>query len=246
MKRAIVLTHASFEGPGRLEGLLVNRGYTLDTRELHRGDLVPEGVSREDVLVVMGGPMGVGDLGRPGLPFLQREVELLSRCIDEDAPVLGVCLGAQLLAFAARARVHQMVRDGERSFEVGWAPISFHRAGDADPILHGLPEEAHVLHWHGDMFELPARARRLASTALCANQGFRLRSRLFGLQFHCEIEARNVEDFLRADGDFVQRANGNSGIERIRSDTEKYVGSCREVGDRLLGNILDVMTRDSI
>src|ERR1043166_7248326 len=118
----------------------------------------------------MGGPMGVGERDRPEYSFLRDEIELLRGCIAADAPVLGICLGAQLLAHAAGARVHPMTggADGSGRYEVGWAPVRFHRTED-DDVLSGLPAEAPVLHWHGDTFTLPAGARLLASTTICQN-----------------------------------------------------------------------------
>lgn len=244
MKRAIVLQHVAFEGPARLSPLLLERGLTLDVRRLDRGEPAPDRMAAGELLVVMGGPMGVGDLEGPEHPFLREELRLLRRCVEEDAPVLGVCLGAQLLAFAAGAAVHPMTRgDGARCYEVGWAPIRFHPSGAADPILGGLPAEALALHWHGDAFELPAGARRLASTELCPNQAFQLGARMFGLQFHCEAGAEHVEEFLRADAAFVTRVNGPGGVEQIRRDTERCAPSSWAVGQHFLGNILDAMTR---
>jgi GMP synthase-like glutamine amidotransferase len=244
MKRAIVLKHAPFEGPARIAPLLRARGYELDVREVFRGDAVPERLGADEALIVMGGPMGVGDLGKPDLGFLERELGLLAWCAELDAPVLGVCLGAQLLAAAAGAAVHPMLGpDGERQYEVGWAPVRFLPSGEEDPILAGVAAEAPMLHWHGDMFELPRGARLLASTALCKNQAFVLRSRLFGLQFHCEVEAEDVAGFLRADLPFAERANGADAAATIRRDTERHLSSLQALGDRLLGNMLSAMTR---
>ncbi len=242
MKRAAVLTHAEFEGPAAIAELLSEEGYLLDVRALHGGDRVPRDLSPDDLLVVMGGSMGIADLDRPEYPYLRAEVELLEQRALEDAPVLGVCLGAQLLAHAAGADVYPM-RTPDRSrrvYEVGWAPITFHRPGN-DDVLSGMPSEATVLHWHGDTFDLPAGASLLASSALCQNQGFRLGRRRFGLQFHCETAARDVERFLREDEDFVRRANGQGGVESLRQDTARYAASFRDLGDRLLKNILRAM-----
>lgn len=187
--------------------------------------------------------MGVGDVGRPEFPFLADEVCLLRQRVQDDSPVLGVCLGAQLLAHAAGARVYPMAERGGglAAFEVGWAPVRFHRESEED-ALDGLPPEAPALHWHGDTFDLPAGARLLASSAICQNQAFRLGRRLFGLQFHCEVEAQHVEAFLRADGDFVVRANGPQGVARLRAETGRLVDLSRSVGDVFLGNILRAMT----
>jgi|SRR5580704_247332 GMP synthase (glutamine-hydrolysing) len=242
MKNVVVLTHAEFEGPGRIAELVVDAGYSLEVRSLHRGDPVPSSLARDQLLVVMGGSMGVSDLDNPEYPYLKREVELLRRCIAEDAPVLGVCLGAQLLAHAAGARVFPMTgANDERLYEVGWAPIRF-RSADSAPVLEGLPPEAIVLHWHGDTFDLPEGARLLASSAICRNQGFQLGHRLFGLQFHCETTPLDVENFLREDEAFVVRANGADGVGELRRATAQHIAEFRTVGDELLGKILGQMS----
>jgi len=244
MKLAVVLQHEDFEGPARIGDLLAARGYALDVRAVHRGDAVPERMSAEDLLVVMGGSMGVGDAERVEYAFLDAELRLLRHRVEDDAPVLGICLGAQLLAHAAGARVYPMIdeRTGARVLEVGWAPIRFHDPG-SDDALAGVPPEAHVLHWHGDTFDLPAGARPLASSAICENQAFRLKRRLFGLQFHCEVDADHVDVFLRGDADYVVRANGPDGVERLRRDTARHVEEAGRLADLLLGNIVRTMAR---
>jgi GMP synthase (glutamine-hydrolysing) len=243
MKEAIVLQHADFEGPGRIAALLESAGYEVEIRALHRGDPVPARMNPESLLVVMGGSMGVADIGRPEFPFLEDEVRLLGRRVDQDSPVLGVCLGAQLLAHAAGSRVYPMAARGGglAPFEVGWAPVRFHLEGGDDTLV-GVAPEAYVLHWHGDMFDVPAGAKLLASSAICSNQAFRLGRRLFGLQFHCEVDAGNVEAFLRSDGDFVVRANGPEGVARVRAMTAIHVQPSMRTGDTFLGNILRAMT----
>ncbi len=242
MKTATVLKHVEFEGPSRISSILRDEGYELDVRSLHRGDPVPPAGAGGDLLVVMGGPMGVADLGRPEYAFLRAEVDLLRRRIEDDAPVLGVCLGAQLLAHAAGARVYPMTgHDGARRLEVGWGPIRLLRGDDG--LLDGLPSEVVVLHWHGDTFDVPAGARLLASSEICPNQAFRLRRSLFGLQFHCESTAEDVENWLREDADFVERANGPGAVERLRRETARHVEALRGVGDRLLARIVRAATQ---
>jgi GMP synthase (glutamine-hydrolysing) len=186
--------------------------------------------------------MGVGDADRPELSFLRHELRLLQRRIEEDAPVLGICLGAQLLARAGGARVYPMAERGPGAvaYEVGWGPVQLYPEGSED-VLAGLGSETHVLHWHGDTFDLPAGAKLLASSAACRNQGFRLGRRLFGLQFHCEVDEPHVEGFLQADADFVVHANGPVGVEKLRAETRQRIASTRKAADALLGNILEAM-----
>lgn len=243
-RRAVVLKHAEVEGPARVGERLTDLGYALDVRSTFRGDPVPAALDDGDVLVVMGGPMGVADREAPETAFLQREIELIQHRIAHDAPVLGICLGAQLLAHAAGAGVAQMrTAGGERVYEVGWGPITLD-AAVGDGILAGVPSEIVVLHWHGDTFDVPERAVRFASSTVCPNQGFRLGRHAFGLQFHCEVGRRDVDAFLRADADYVVQANGPDGIARIAADTERLFVESRHVGDLLLRNILRAMTAD--
>jgi GMP synthase-like glutamine amidotransferase len=241
LKSAIVLQHAEFERPARIAKLLAAAGYETGIQRLHRGDAVPPKMDPESLLIVMGGSMGVGDIGRRDFPFLADEVRLLRQRIEDDAPVLGVCLGAQLLAHAAGARVCAMASCGSGPLEVGWFPIRLHHEL-GDESLEGLPPEVPVLHWHGDMFEVPPGAKWLASSNACPYQAFRLKRRLFGLQFHCEVEPDDVEAFLREDAEFVVRANGPEGTVAIRRQTARYLEPCRSVGDLLLGNILRIMS----
>jgi GMP synthase (glutamine-hydrolysing) len=243
MNRAIVLQHADFEGPARIGDLLAARGYAIEVRHLHRGDRVPSRMEARDLLVVMGGSMGVGDAHRPDLAFLGDEIRLLEQCIATDAPVLGVCLGAQLLAHAAGARVYPMAErgGGAPAYEVGWGPIWFHAKGNED-LLRGVPPEATVLHWHGDTFELPSGATLLASSAACANQAFRLGRRQFAFQFHCEVERDHVESFLRDDADFVTSANGSEGAARLLAETAVHVAAMRSTADAMLENVFAAMS----
>ena len=239
MGKTIVLQHVAWEGPARIATLLAERHHALDVRALHRGDAVPERLAPGELLVVLGGPMGVGDIEQPKLAFLKQEVELLRHCIETDAPVLGVCLGAQLLAHAAGAAVYPMRMGGKRSYEVGWEPITLQR--NDDRIFSGLPAEMQVLHWHGDTFDLPLDAPLLASSARCTNQAFRLGRRQFGLQFHSETTSEDVEAWLAADDGWLVRANGPDAATTIRRDTARYMNEQHELGGRLLGNLLDAM-----
>src|SRR5690349_10139613 len=109
MKRALVLTHVAHEGPGRIQGALERAGLAVDVRKLYAGDALPVSLDEHAALVVMGGPMGVSDAGSARYPFLTAELELLGEAVRRDYPVLGMCLGAQLLAAAAGARVYPNV-----------------------------------------------------------------------------------------------------------------------------------------
>jgi GMP synthase (glutamine-hydrolysing) len=241
-KRAVIFQHAPTEGPERVGELCLERGAELEVRHLYGGEAVPKDLGPDEILVVMGGPMGVGDVGDPRYGFLAQEIALLRALIARDHPVVGICLGAQLLASAAGAAVYPNTRRSAEGLivpvrEVGWAPVTFIGV-DREPALQGLPTREMMLHWHGDTFDLPPDAVQLAATESCAQQGFRLKQRVYGLQFHCEPGPATIATWVREDADFVALANGPAGGERILADTKRYFGAAAPAWDRLLRNIL--------
>jgi GMP synthase-like glutamine amidotransferase len=238
---ATVLTHLDREGPGRLTALAARRGLAVDVRRVAQGDPVPTNLASDELLVVMGGPMGVADVGDPRYPYLEPEIALLKRALAARQPVLGICLGAQLLAHAAGSRVYPITRPGPagaRALEVGFAPVRY-LGVDREPALLGLRHEELVLHWHGDTFDLPAEAVRLAETDACLNQAFRIGEHAFGLQFHAETNAAMARCWAEEDADFIIAALGPSGPTRIIAEAEEATSRMRTPGDRLLDNILD-------
>jgi len=203
-RRVVVLEHVPFEGPGTIAEWAAAAGHALLRVPVHRGEPVPTS-SSVDALVVMGGPMGADDESRH--PFLTHEKRLLRACVDEGRPVLGVCLGAQLLARALGAPV---TSQGYR--EIGWFPLRWTPEARLVPGFAQVPDAGTVFHWHGDTFALPAGTVPLASSDACARQGFASADgRLVGLQFHLEMReddvralVENGRDEIGAGGRFVQ------------------------------------------
>lgn len=243
MTTAVVLQHTPTEGPERVATLLAARGVACETIRVYDGAPVPDDIAPDRPLIVMGGPMGVGDAGNPKFPFLALEIALLRKLLARDAPVLGICLGSQLLAAAAGARVYPNTRPGTDgkpvpAREVGWGPIDLHNVNE--PALAGLPAQPLVVHWHGDTYDLPPRAVHLASTPVCRHQAYRI-GRAIGLQFHPELERESIAVWVREDADYVRGALGEAGGARILADTDRHYGSARPIWDRLLSNIISLM-----
>ncbi len=180
MSRWAVLQHVPFEGPGLIETQAQAHGVQLDRRHLYRGDAVPR-LDELAGLVVMGGPMGVGDTEQH--PHLVDEIELMAAAAAAGMPVLGVCLGAQLLACALGGEVGPA-----GTAEVGIGSVALTPAGERDDVLGPAGRSVPVLHWHEDTFTIPPGAELLASSDHCVNQAFRA-GRALGLQFHIELDA---------------------------------------------------------
>ncbi|NIN72284.1 MAG: glutamine amidotransferase [Gemmatimonadetes bacterium] len=142
-------------------------------------------------LIVLGGPMGAYEIDRH--PYLSSVIDLIRAFLAAERPVLGICLGAQLLAAAAGARVYP----GAHGKEIGWAPVQLTEAGANDPLWAGFPETFETFHWHGDTFDLPADAELLARTERYV-QAFRLGSTAYGVQFHPEVVPAQLESWIRA------------------------------------------------
>jgi len=182
--RASVLQHVSFESPGSIATTLRGLGATIEITRLFAGDRLPA-ISDVDVLVVMGGPMSVNDEAE--VPWLVAEKALVAAAIASERAVLGVCLGAQVIASALGYRVYQ-----NREREIGWFPIEATPQGRAAGLTVGGP----VFHWHGETFDLPADAALLASSDGCVNQAFSLGPRVLGLQFHLEVAPSDVRNMI--------------------------------------------------
>lgn len=189
--RAHFFQHVPFEGLGSIGPWLEAAGYTLTCTRFYGSAELPD-LNAIDALVVMGGPMSVNE--GAAFPWLSAEKQFIREAIAAGIPVLGICLGAQLIASALGAAV-----TANAETEIGWFPVSG-LAVDA-PGAFRFPPTATVFHWHGETFALPSGAVRLATNAVCENQAFQYGDRVIGLQFHLEATADSVASMLRHEGD---------------------------------------------
>jgi len=218
--RVVVVQHVAEEPPGLVEEELRGAGAAVELVRVHLGERVPRTAAGLSGVVVLGGPMGVGDLG--SLPHLEDELALLGSSLALSLPTLGICLGSQLLAHALGARV----RPGPRP-EIGWAALELSGVGLADPLLGGLPPSFPALHWHGDVFELPAGAVHLARSARTENQAFRC-GRALGLLFHLEASPAQVEGMARAFGRELEAAGVE--VAALLADTARFAAPAQAHG----------------
>jgi GMP synthase (glutamine-hydrolysing) len=264
MSSAVILQHAPYAGPGRIVPVFRDFGIPIDIRRVYLGDEVPTDLDDVRVLVVLGGPMHVKDVGTSQFPFLEEEVKLLQRMIAIDKPVLGIALGAQLLAHAGGAKVYPNAKPGAKPEdtptpmpEFGWGPVAFPFPGGTEPMVYGMTDGAPMLHWHSDTFDLPklpapanpapppappppSGNSLLSSSRTCKNQAFRFKNRLFGFQYHIECTEPDIEALLANDRDGVA-ALGPDGAATVREGTGKFYPRYARLGDRLLTNYVQFL-----
>ena len=212
-----VLQHVPFEGPAAIADWAKRRGHSLAISHLYAGDPLP-GLADVDRLVVMGGPMSVGDTD--DYPWLAPERACIAEAIAAGKSVVGVCLGAQLIAAALGARVYRNAHK-----EIGWLPVRLTKAARALDLCDGVPAEQPVFHWHGDTFERPPGAVHLAASEACLNQAFLLDGRVLGLQFHLESTPESVAAICEHCADEIVPARWvQTAAEMRAADPALYAG----------------------
>jgi GMP synthase-like glutamine amidotransferase len=204
MTTCLVVQHVEAEPSWAIGAALSRAGVRVDVRRVFAGEPLPSDVADHNGLVVMGGPMSA--CSDKGFATRPAEIALLGHALAGAVPTLGVCLGAQLLALAAGGAVYP----GADGPEIGWSTVELSSQRAADALLTGLPERLPVLHWHGDTFDLPPGAARLARSARYPNQAFRVGKAAWGLQFHLEVTPDAVDGLLRDFAADAARAPGGA------------------------------------
>lgn len=224
----LALRHVPFEDLGLLEPVLRARGYRTSYLDAPVEPVTPEAALEPDLLVVLGGPVGVYDTG--AYPFLRDERAAVEARVRAGRPTLGVCLGAQLVAAALGADV---VATGRK--EIGYGPLTLTPEG-RDSALAPL-DGVRVLHWHGDQFEIPEGAVRLAETPGFPNQAFGLGDHVLGLQFHLEADHTQIERWLV--GHAHELAAAGVDPNQVRADAAAYGPALAHVARQVLDRWLD-------
>ena len=230
-KTLLALRHVHFEDLGTLAPYFAQRGYAMTYVDAPLADLRAIDAFAPDLLVVLGGPIGAFDEAIH--PFVADELALVKARLDARAPILGICLGAQLMARALGAKVYPL---GVK--EIGYAPLTLTDAGKMSPLA--ALGDASVLHWHGDQFDIPAGAEHLASTSIGENQAFASGTHALGLQFHLEADASRIESWLV--GHACELGAAKIDPVALRAQAREHQARLSEVAPAVIGRWLDAMS----
>lgn len=227
-KTATAIRHIHFEDLGSFESVLFEAGYDLRYCDLGEVDLATFRPTEPDLLIILGGPVGVYET--EAYPFLVEERALIRHRLYTGRPILGICLGAQQIAATLGANVEPMGYQ-----EIGFSELTLTDAGRLGPLRH--LEGVAMLHWHGDTFETPREATNLATTPLCATQGFAIDRNVLALQFHPEVDAGSgLEKWLV--GHAAELANAGIDPRTMRRDALRHGPALREAARRMFAEWL--------
>lgn len=233
--KLLVLQHVAHELLGTLNPLLKRAGFRIRYVNFARHPDAQPSLDGYDGLIVLGGPMSVNDADR--LPHLTTELKLIEDAMRRDVPVLGICLGAQLIAKTLGAEVY---RNPEK--EIGWYDVSPTDDASGDPLLLPLQKTEKIFQWHGETFDMPRSARHLAYSFLCANQAYRYGAKVYGFQFHMEVDEPMIHRWLRVPENQteISALRGDCHIEQIYSDTSRHMARLRDISERVFRAFIDL------
>ena len=224
VKKILFIQHGETDKPGLLAEALERSRVAVEIAHPYLGEKLPASLEAFGGLAVGGGAQGAYETDK--YPYLSLECDLIREAAHAGKPVLGLCLGAQLMASALGAPV----RPGARR-EIGFFPVTLDPIAKYDPLLCDLPTDFVATHWHGDFFDLPAAGMRLASSALTPNQLFRYGCGLYGLQFHLEMTPEIFEEMLVGSDDYLLAAGADPA--QLRRDAWKFLPPLRETADKV-------------
>ncbi|HEY1802407.1 MAG TPA: type 1 glutamine amidotransferase [Terriglobales bacterium] len=234
--QVLVLQHARSEGLGTIEDALRGSGHSFKYLRTFEGETIPKNAGNLSGLVIMGGPMGVYEHAK--YPFLKDEMKLIESFLKEGKPILGVCLGSQLLASALGAEV----KKGPRK-EIGWYQIHLNANAWEDRLWKGQPRSFTAYHWHGDIFDLPTDAVPLASSDLTALQAFRHGENIYGLLFHMEVTREQIQTMLQEFSEEIaqEKLDGPG----ILASGASYLPPMQEIGKAFFGRWATLVDRQA-
>jgi GMP synthase (glutamine-hydrolysing) len=235
MKRLLVLQHVAHELLGTLNPLLKRAGFRLRYVNFARHPEAQPSLDGYDGLVVLGGPMSANDTDR--LPHLTTEMRLIEEALRRDLPVLGICLGAQLIAKTLGASVY-----ANKEKEIGWYDVSPTDEAEGDPLLGVFRQTEKIFQWHGDTFDIPRSTLHLAFSSLCAHQAFRYGMNVYGLQFHLEVDEPMIYRWLRVaeNRKEIGALGGTIDPEQIHRETPQHIRRLQQLSDCVFSQFIEL------
>jgi GMP synthase (glutamine-hydrolysing) len=238
MPRLLVFQHVAAEPLGTLDPLIRRRGHRIRFKNFERHPDAQLNTDRYRGLIVLGGPMNVEE--HPNRPHLVNEMRAIEKMLAQGKPVLGICLGAQLLAHVLGAPVSRNAVP-----EIGWYPLHKTATGVDDPVLLPLQAQTHVFQWHGCRFDIPKDAVHLARSPQCEQQAFRYGDNAYGFQFHLETDGRLIERWLANPAYREELADAGLPHDEyaIREQTKQYIAAMQQQAGAVFNNFLDLVGR---
>jgi len=224
----LFIQHVKNEGPGIFKLVLDELAISSHTIETFSDEHISLPSNCKGV-VILGGPMNVDE--ELNYPFLKEEKEFIKDMLKKEIPLLGICLGAQLITQVAGGSVFKAEKK-----EIGWYPVTLSDGGTHDFLFQGVPRSFEVFQWHEDTFEIPPRGERLVTSYGCVNQGFKIGKYGYGVQFHLEADATMIHDWLDSDTE----NQISSEVESMKRETAEKIQPCLEWGKKLLLNFLQI------
>jgi GMP synthase (glutamine-hydrolysing) len=225
MARVLVIRHVAHEGLGVMKRPF-EMGFEVDYIDIYRNDVVPSRLDGYDGLIALGGPMGVYEEDK--YPFIKAEVKLIEEALKKRVPMLGICLGSQLLAKAAGARVY---KGGAK--EIGWHDVTLTEDSDDDRLFLAFPDKFRAFHWHGDTFDVPRGALMLASSELFPNQVIKVGPLAYGIQFHLEVTEKMIREWISVNHGELASLKGQVDPKAILKETPASIEGLNRLGSAL-------------
>ncbi len=232
MNEILILKHVAFEGPGTFREELDKRGLKFREVNLYEGD-IPKDLDGCRGLIIMGGPMNVYEEAE--YPFLKDEDRLIKEALAKKIPMIGVCLGAQLMAKASGAKVTKGAKK-----EIGWYPLHLTEEAKTDPAFSSLPSTVEVFQWHGDTFETPQGAARLASSELFLNQAFRIGDNAYAFQFHIEVTEAIIKEWIELNGTELEGVKDYIDSKKILAESTGKALELKKLADIVYKGLFDI------
>ena len=225
----LVVRHHIEETLGSWENVFLREGVPFTYRDVYRGEILPGRLEAYRGIIVLGGFMGVYE--QDSYPFLKDELKWLETVVKAEKPLVGICLGSQLIARVLGAGVYK----GYSGPEIGWKPVTLTAQGKADPLFKGFPPSFTPVHWHGDTFDLPIGATLLASSDMYPHQAFCYGDFTLAIQFHVEATGKLIRFWLRESESRLKKRIEEK--EKILRETTKHLPELNRLSEKLWSNV---------